>query len=441
MTEIQQTKLGALQRWWTVAVLTIAYLLSIIDRHVLTLLVEPIKGDLQISDTELGLLTGAAFGVAYAVGGLPLGRLADRWSRKKVIIAGVVTWSLMTISCGLSRTFGVLFVARMGVGVGEAALTPASHAIIASSFPPGQVARAMSVFQLGAFFGLGAALLLGGAIVGWLDSIGEVSIPGVGTMAVWQSALVLVGLLTLVWIVPLLTIADPRPKPVDEPSAHSRTSRAPSYADVLRIPGLPALIGSVALSHLWAYGAYSWIPALLVREHGWAVAKVGVTLGVLTMVVGVPAALIAGWLADWLQRRGRHNSSVMLMSVAILGNIVIYALGLMHGGSSGAIASYVAVNVAGGFIGTLGPVAMQGIAPEGMRAQVAAASLFVTSMIGATLGSTVVALGSDFVFSGGKALSWSLASTGTLAVFGALILLMMARRALTRAPRSPPLLR
>jgi hypothetical protein len=124
----------------------------------------------------------------------------------------------------------------------------------------------------------------------------------------------------------------------------------------------------------------------------------------------------------------------MLMSVAILANVVIYAFGLIYGGSSGVIASYVAVNVAGGFVGTLGPVAMQGIAPEAMRAQVAAASLFATSMIGATFGSTVVALGSDFVFSGGKALSWSLASTGTLSVLGALILFMIARRAMARAP-------
>lgn len=432
MTANQKPDVSAFRRWWTVVALTVAYLFSIIDRHILTLLVEPIKKDLQISDSQLGLLTGVAFGVAYAASGLPLGRLADQWSRKKVIIAGVITWSLMTIACGLSRSFGVLFVARMGVGFGEAALTPTSHAIIASTFPPGKVARAMSVFQLGAFFGLGAALLLGGAIVGWLDSVGEVSLPVVGTLAVWQSALVLVGLLTLVWVIPLLSIADPRRQPVGEPSANATTSRVPSYGDVLRIPGLPALIGAVALGTLWSYGAYAWIPALLVREHGWPVAEVGVTLGVLTMVVGIPAALSAGWLADWLQRRGRHNSSVKLMSAAILASISIYAVGLVYGGPNGVIASYVAVNVAGGFIGTLGPVAMQAIAPEAMRAQVAAASMFVTSMIGATLGATVVALGSDFVFSGANALSWSLASTGVLSVLAAVLLLRMAHRTLTR---------
>ena len=121
MTANQKPDVSAFRRWWTVVALTVAYLFSIIDRHILTLLVEPIKKDLQISDSQLGLLTGVAFGVAYAASGLPLGRLADQWSRKKVIIAGVITWSLMTIACGLSRSFGVLFVARMGVGFGEAA--------------------------------------------------------------------------------------------------------------------------------------------------------------------------------------------------------------------------------------------------------------------------------------------------------------------------------
>jgi len=424
--------------WVTVALLTVTYLLSIVDRHVLVLLVEPIRADLRISDTQIGLVTGVAFGLAYAICGLPLGRLADRWSRKGVLVLGVACWSLMTIACGLSTSFVGLFVARMGVGLGEAALTPTSHALIATSFPPERVPRAMSVFQLGAFFGLGASLLLGGALVSGFESLGEIRLPGIGVLGVWQSALLAVGALSLLWVGALMFLAEPRRERVVSSAgpAPSRLAPAPgfvaTYLQIVRIPGLGTLILASAFASMWAYGAYSWIPTLLVREHGYSVGQTGVWLGVATVIVGAPAAIAAGWLAERLYRRFGDEACIRLMLGCLGASMPFYALGLMFGGPSGVIFSFIVINVAGAFVGTLWPVATQAMAPDALRSQVAAAGLFATSLIGATLGSVAVATSTDFFFTGTKGLSASLALNGLFTGGLAIAMLQITSRAARR---------
>lgn len=424
--------------WLTVVLLTVTYLLSIVDRHILVLLVEPIRADLQISDTEVGLVTGVAFGLAYALFGLPLGRLADRWSRKRVLILGVVFWSLMTIGCGLSTSFVALFVARMGVGIGEAALTPTSHALIATSFPPAKVSRAMSVFQLGAFFGLGASLLLGGLLVSGFELLGEIRLPGWGVLKVWQSALIAVGALSLLWVLALFSLAESR-RERDAPSAtpgRDRTFATPGfvavYLQIMRIPGLGPLILAAAFASMWAYGAYGWIPTLLVREHGYTVAETGVWLGVATIVVGAPAAIAAGWWAERLYRRFGNEACIRLMLGCLAMSLPAYAGGLLVGGAEGAVVAFIVVNFAGAFVGTLWPVATQALSPEAVRSQVAAVGLFATSLIGATLGSVAVAVTTDLMFPGERGLSASLALNGLLTGGLAVLLLWLTSRATRR---------
>ena len=156
--------------WYVVGVLVLTTVLSYTDRQILSLLVDPIRQDLAISDTQVGLLIGTAFAFVYGIAGLPLGWLADRLRRRDLIVAGISLWSLGTVCCGLSHNFAQFFAARLLVGIGEAVLTPASISMISDSFPSRSRGRATSVFLMGIAMGAGGAILFGGLILRLADS-------------------------------------------------------------------------------------------------------------------------------------------------------------------------------------------------------------------------------------------------------------------------------
>jgi MFS family permease len=196
--------------YYVVGVLMLAYVCSFVDRTILSLLVDPIKQDLQLSDVQISLLAGFAFAMFYTGMGIPFGWLADRSDRKRIIFFGVIAWSLMTAACGLARSFGGLFAARIGVGVGEASLSPASYSLIPDLFPRDQLGLAGSIYAAGITIGGGLAMMLGGAAIQGLTAYGAMSLPVLGTLAPWQLAFVLVGLLGLPVALLVLTIRDPR---------------------------------------------------------------------------------------------------------------------------------------------------------------------------------------------------------------------------------------
>ncbi len=166
--------------WYVVVVLTLANTVSFIDRQILSLLVEPIRADLGLSDTQISILQGFAFVIFYSVMGLPIARLADSKNRKWVIMIGVTVWSAMTAACGLARSFGMLFLARMGVGVGEATLSPSAHSMMSDYFPPEKLSFPMGVFVAGVTTGMGIALIAGAAVIDAIEAWGTLTLPGVG---------------------------------------------------------------------------------------------------------------------------------------------------------------------------------------------------------------------------------------------------------------------
>jgi MFS family permease len=192
--------------WYVVCVLTLAYVVSFLDRQILALMVEPIKHDLGLTDTQMSLLMGLAFGIFYTLMGVPLGRLADRTSRRALIATGVGVWCLMTASCGLARSFGQLFVARIGVGVGEAALTPAAISMISDYFPRQKRGRAIGFYNMGVSLGAGTAMVLGGVVISYVMSAAPVELPGVGELKSWQLVFMLVGLPGLAIVALMSTI-------------------------------------------------------------------------------------------------------------------------------------------------------------------------------------------------------------------------------------------
>ena len=174
--------------WTTLAILFLAYISSFVDRMIISLLVEPIKADFQISDTQISLLLGLSFAIFYCLAALPIGRLVDIWSRKKIVTVGITLWSFMTALCGLAQNYTQLFLARIGVGVGEASLAPAAYSMLADSFPPKKLGLAMGVFTMGTAVGAGLALIIGGAIISFVtgENGENVSLFGISFLSGWQ---------------------------------------------------------------------------------------------------------------------------------------------------------------------------------------------------------------------------------------------------------------
>ena len=215
--------------WYIVGVLTVAYTCSFIDRSVLGLMVGPIRDELGITDTQFSLLQGLAFAIFYTLLGIPIARLADRTNRRNIVAAGIALWSLMTALCGLARSFGSLFMARVGVGVGEAALAPAAFSLITDLFPRKKVGRAIGTYQTGLFVGYGLSVILGGWLVGTLEQGPPLELPLLGELSAWRATLVIVGLPGLVIALLCLTFR--------EPARHGGAQAGPDCGDI-RLRGI-----------------------------------------------------------------------------------------------------------------------------------------------------------------------------------------------------------
>ncbi len=269
--------------------LTLAYVFSFIDRQILNLMVDPIRRDLDISEKQMSLLMGLSFAVFYTFLGIPLGRLADTRSRRAIIAAGIACWSVMTAGCGLAKTFWQLALMRMGVGVGEASLSPSAYSLISDYFRPERRSTAMSVYSMGIYIGSGLAFILGGLVIKSASSQESFLLPLVGALRSWQLVFLIVGLPGLLVAPLLLTIREPARKgarrtkdglnavpPVSlrDVWAYVRDNRATFFC-------LNLGLGMVAL---FAYGAASWIPSLFIRRHGWTPGRTGLVFG---LIVGV----------------------------------------------------------------------------------------------------------------------------------------------------------
>jgi len=298
--------------WWVVIALMIAYAFSIVDRTALGLLVQPIEADLHISDTLMGLLQGTAFALFYAVLGLPLGLLADRINRRRLITAGIAVWSAATMACGLASGFVGLFAARLGVGAGEATLSPAGASLIADYFPAEERPKAYGVYAVGTSIGGGMAFLLGGAAIAVAGHL-RLTAPGVfGDLASWKIVFLIIGapglLISLIFA---LSVREPIRR--GRGQIVGKASFAPLFAQLSkeRLVYASLILGAV-FNATCIYAVVSWFPTLMIRGDGLAPARVGQLLGTFGTPCGVISCIGSGWLAAWLEKRGRPDASVLV---------------------------------------------------------------------------------------------------------------------------------
>mgnify|MGYP001052180732 CR=1 FL=1 len=400
--------------WYVVAVLLLAYTLSFIDRMILSLLVGPIRADLGISDTQMSLLMGFAFAIFYSVLGVPLGWVADRGSRRGLMTAGVAAWSLMTAACALTRNYAGLFAARIGVGVGEATLSPAAYSILGDYFPREKLGRAMAVYSIGVPLGSGIALVAGSLIVRFATEGPPAVVPLLGEISPWRLTFLWVGLPgLLVAALIALTVREPRRRA-------GRGSEAAAREFVAFLAGhraaLGAHFGGMALIALVMYGAMAWIPQFLHRTYGMSVPEAGLWFGVATAACGACGLLLGGWLADRLYRRGfkdAHLRVIRLNAVVLLPLFVGMALAPSAGL---ALALMFVAMLLGTIHGGVAGAALQMIAPARLRAQTVALYFLVANLVGLGLGPTAIAFATQHIFGSDSALRYGLALVTAVAL-------------------------
>ena len=390
--------------WYVAIVLMICNTLSFIDRQILGLLVTPIKLELGLSDTRIGLLQGLAFGIFYTLLGIPMGRIADRSSRRNLVAAGIFCWSLMTALCAGARSFWMLFLARMGVGVGEATLSPSAFSLLSDYFPKERLGTALSVFSMGIFFGSGLALIVGGLIIGAVGS--------------WRLTFLIVGLPGLLAALLVLTIKEPARKHVLR-TASGEVSRL-SFAEVFsqvqtRWQSVTGICLAFAFQALCNYAQQAWLPTFFVRVHGWTPRQAGLTLGVISLVTGLLGAYFGGTLCDRWQRRGIHEAPLRVGVIATASAGVFFSLAM-------------AMPVLNVQLALLGPAffflampigsvyaSLQLILPNQVRGQIGALQIFTLNIVGLILGPFLPGFFNDYLFKEANMVGWSLALTVGLA--------------------------
>lgn len=395
--------------WYAVFILTLANISSFIDRQILSLLVKPIKRDLHLSDTEMSLLMGLSFAIFYTLFGVLIGRMADRYNRRNIIITGITVWSLMTSFCGGIRTYGQFFLARMGVGVGEATLSPSAYSIIADYFPKNRLATALSVFSLGVFLGSGLAMLIGSGIVAKLPTGGFVNVPVLGAIFPWQLIFLYIGLPGLVVAGLLLTIREPaRTNTLQRQGEAVQLSLRDSLTLIFRHRTAYFLICfATAFGALVNYGCNAWIPTFVARTYGWEVPRAGAFYGMVLVASSISGALFGGWYADQLVKRGVPDGRLRVGLLGGIGCLLAAVLPLLPKAEWALLGVFIpSFSLAAPF--GAATAAIQEIMPNQVRALASSIFLFILNLIGIGLGPTSVALFTDYIFRDEGAIRYSL---------------------------------
>lgn len=383
--------------WWAVAVLTFTYIVSFVDRTILGLLIEPIKVDLSLNDTQMGWLAGPAFGVFYAVMGLPLGWLADRISRRGLIAVGAALWCAATAACGLAGSFLQLFIARICVGVGEAALSPAAMSIISDSFPKERRAAPIGVYAAAAAVGAGLAMIVGGTVIQLVSHRNVFELPLVGEVERWQAAFILVGVGGLALLPLLATILEPVRR--NELAVAGTTGAARidrfirQHADFMVRHYVAVSFYSVVV-----YAVLVWVPVHFIRVHGWSAGETGLRYGIVLLLFGGAGTVLGGMLSAHLGKRGVAQPAIW---ITVVGMAVAGPLLAAAGLANDAWSSLTWYAPALLFMTLPGGTAIQVVqeaVPNRLRGQASALYYLSTSIVGNTLGPLSVGMLTDYVY-------------------------------------------
>lgn len=416
---------------YMLGVLLLAYVLAFVDRQILNLLVGPLKRDLHISDFQVSLLQGPAFALFLSLAGLPIGRLVDVRGRTGVLGAGVGFWSLATVACGLAPGYPALLLSRIGVGAGEATMTPTAYSLIGDLFPPKRIGAAIGIYSMGPYLGGGLALIGGGALLAALPNA-LMTLPLLGPIAPWRVAFLFVGAVGLPVALWVSTLREParRQAGADPPSWRETAGFFRS-----RAAAIGGINGAVVFAAMTTYALSAWIPSTLIRRFGMSPAQAGRDFGIIVLAAGMAGALSAGLIGDALRRRGWLDGRLRVLAVATA-LAIPFAAAAPVAASPALTLSLLAPLV---FLSTLavscGPAALQEITPNRLRGVQHATAVLAVNLFGLGIGPPLVALVTDLGFNDERRVGTALAMT-TPAMLGLAMIFALAaappyRRAVT----------
>ncbi|MCG8443576.1 MAG: MFS transporter [Caulobacterales bacterium] len=415
--------------WGLVALLWLAYVSSFIDRYIYGLLAQQIKADLELSDIQVGLIGGLAFALFYATSGVLLGWLADHRRRTWIVGVGVVVWSLATAASGLAKSYMQLFLARVGVGAGEATLSPCAMSMIADSFPPERRGKPIAVYSSALVIGAGVANLASAAIIQWTMQSPVVSVPMLGDLAPWQVTFLIVGLPGLLIAVPFFIIREPtrrRAKTADASLGDGHLSDTLAYVG-RHVGAFAGITAIVCVMTITAYSQSVWMPATFERTYGWSPSLYGLVNGITILCVSPTTYLVTGWLSDRMSSNGKRDAPFLIMGV---GAMLLVPTGVAAPlAPTGAMAFTILIfNTIGiGVVSAVGVTALLQVTPGKIRAQVVALYYMAISLTGLIIGPVGVGYLSDLVF-GEENLRYAMAVMPLITGVAPLAFLPWARR-------------
>lgn len=377
------------QGWTLVALLFAAYIISFIDRQILSLMVDPIRSDLGLTDVQIGLVGGLAFGVFYSIMGLPLGWMADRTNRLRLVAAGIAVWSIATAACGLAANFLHLFAARVLVGIAEAVLAPAAMSLIADSFPPERRALPVSTFVMAGSIGGGAAMILGGIFLGWFSALDTINLPVIGYRHAWQAVFIAVGLPGVLIAAGFLALREP----VRRSEADRVLSDRPALLPFLRAERavlLPLVIAMSLLATV-AYGFLTWIPTHFMRGFGWTAQEVGTLFGSVFLISGALGAWSGGASAMWLSARGNDRANLLVVASGLTALVLPAAAATAIANAELSLALLAPVMFLFAFPSGVAVAAIQSLTSSTLTGRVIAIYYIVMNLVGLSTGAVLVA--------------------------------------------------
>lgn len=369
-------------RWYVLALLWLVALLRFVDLQILAVLLEPIKAEFQLTDTQLSLLGGLAFALFYGTLGIPVAWLAERYSRRTIIACAVALWSFMTALCGQASGFASLFLARMGVGVGEAGAYPPSTALLADYFPPAQRGRAYAILAAAIPGGVLTGFLVGGFVsqwYGWRIALQVVGLPGL-----------LVGLLVYCTVKEPVRGSADAARPAAAPESFARSCRS-----LWLLPAYRSVVLAACMFTLGAVGSGMWLPSYFIRHHGLNSAEVGLWMAGLYGGGGLIGSLLGGWLAERLDRDRSGSAYARISQWSLLVTLPLLPLVLLSNSAYFALSCHIGVTVLMHM--NVGPVLtlLQQIGGVQRRALAQAFSVLVSNLIALPLGPLFVGVFSD----------------------------------------------
>jgi MFS family permease len=412
----------------------------------LNLLVDPIKRSLILSDTQFSLIQGTAFVSAYLAAAPIFGRLVDVTNRRNILIFGVCAWSVCTALCGLANSYGILFLARFGVGVSEACVFPVSMSLIADYFSAQRAPRALSILTIGSQLGGGFSLVASGLVIAFAGRL-RLQFPSFETMTTWQMAFVVIGLPGLLFALLLFSLREPKRRQILATDAAEKPLSMRQVASALwtrrnlygRIYLTIGMIGVVQL------GIPSWFPSFLIRAHGMPASATGLELGTLSVLVGSTGTLLGPIVSRWLERAGYTDAPLRAAAFGMIGMFFSCVAIPLAPGSTGALCVAAGMIFFCGFPTGIIAAATQHATPSRVQGVVASFYTFSAQLIGYGIGPTAIALVTDRVFHDPKMVGYSMEIVMSTASVVACLLLfsalkhyrkMMSEMSPTRSP--PP---